>query len=105
MSGQNLGHKAKSSQVLEKPCVRSRGHTFDPIIMKLDQNVCLDRISNEFESGSCRFKNYVTRSNVRKSCVRSRGHIFCPIIMKLLENVCLDEISNEFENRSCRVQN
>ena len=35
------------------PCVRSRGHIFSPIIMKLGQNVCLD----EFENGSCRVKN------------------------------------------------
>ena len=32
-------------QILEKPCVRSEGHIFIPIIMKLGQNVCLDKIS------------------------------------------------------------
>ena len=37
-------------------CVRSRGHIFSPIAMKLGQNVCLE-ISNEFENGSCRVKN------------------------------------------------
>ena len=26
------------------PCVRSRSHILSPIIMKLDQNVCLDEI-------------------------------------------------------------
>ena len=36
-------------QILEKPCVRCRGHIFSPIIMKLGQNVCLDEISDEFE--------------------------------------------------------
>ena len=35
-------------QILEKPCVRSRGHIFSPIIMKLVQNVCLDEISDQF---------------------------------------------------------
>ena len=44
-------------QILEKRCVGSRGHIFSPIIMKLGQNVCLDKISNEFENGSCRVKN------------------------------------------------
>ena len=33
-------------------CVRSRSHIFSPIIMKLGQNVCLDKISNKFENGS-----------------------------------------------------
>ena len=35
------------------PCVRSRGHIFSPIIMKRGQNVGLDKISDEFENGSC----------------------------------------------------
>ena len=39
------------------PCVRSRGHSFSTIIMKLGQNVCLDKISDNFENGSCRIKN------------------------------------------------
>ena len=40
-------------QILEKPCVHSRGHIFSPIIMKLGQNVCLDETSDEFENGLC----------------------------------------------------
>ena len=44
-------------QILEKPCVRFRGHIFSPIIMKLGQNVCLDEISDELENGSCWVKN------------------------------------------------
>ena len=39
------------------PCVRSRGHIFSPIIMKLGQNVFLDKISNDLENGLCRVKN------------------------------------------------
>ena len=39
------------------PCVHSRGHIFSPILMKLGQNVCLDKISDEFEIGSCGVKN------------------------------------------------
>ena len=31
-------------QILEKPCVHSRGHIFSFIIIKLGQNVCLDEI-------------------------------------------------------------
>ena len=44
-------------QTLKKPCVRSRGHIFSPIIMKLGQNVCLDKILDELENGLCWFKN------------------------------------------------
>ena len=44
-------------QILEKPCVCSRGHIFSPIIMKLGQNVCLDVILDEFENRSFRVKN------------------------------------------------
>ena len=39
------------------PCVHSRGHIFGPILMKLGQNVCLNKIWYEFEIGSCGVKN------------------------------------------------
>ena len=44
-------------QILEKPCVHSRGQILSPIIMKLSQNVCHDKISDNFENGSCRIEN------------------------------------------------
>ena len=54
----HVGSKTRSlSQILEKPCVRSRSHIFSPILMKLGQNVCPDEISDEFEIGSCGVKN------------------------------------------------
>ena len=60
-SSSKLGHvgsKARSlGKILEKPHVRSRGHIFSPILMKLGQNVCLDEISDEFAIGSCGVKN------------------------------------------------
>ena len=35
----HVGSKTRSlGQILEKPCVHSRGHSFDPKFMKLDQN-------------------------------------------------------------------
>ena len=72
----HVGSKTRSQgKLLEQPCVRSRGHIFSPIIMKLGQNVCLDKFSDEFENGSCRVKNYVTRSNLRKIlCTLYRPH-------------------------------
>ena len=49
------GSKTRSlGQILEKPCVPSRGHIFSPIIMKLDQKLCLDKILDDFENGLCR---------------------------------------------------
>ena len=63
----HIGSKTRLGQMLEKPCVRSRGHIFSPIIMKLGQIVCHDQISDEFEKGSCRVKHYVTRSNLKKT--------------------------------------
>ena len=54
----HVGSKTRSlGQILEKPCVRSRGHFFSPIILKLGQNVCLDEISDKWENGSCQVKN------------------------------------------------
>ena len=51
----HFGLKTRSQgQMLEKPCVPSRGHIFSPIILKLGQNVGLDE----------------------KTCVCFQGHIF-----------------------------
>ena len=56
-----MGHVGSKTrllgQILDKPCVLSRGHIFSPIIMKLGQNVCHDEISHRFENGLCCFKN------------------------------------------------
>ena len=43
--------------MLEKPCVRWKGHVFCTIIMELDQNVCYVEISDDFENGSCQVKH------------------------------------------------
>ena len=87
------------------PCVRSRGHIFSPIFMKLDQNVCLNKISDEFEIASCGVKNRSLGQILENPCVRSRGHIFSQILMKVGQNVCLDKILDEFEIGSCGVKN
>ena len=51
------GVRPASSVVNFLPCVRSRGHSFGRILMKVGQDVCLDEISDEFENGSCGVKN------------------------------------------------
>ena len=53
-----VGSKTRSlGQILEEPCVCSRGHIFSPIIMKVCQNFCFEEISDKFENGSCWEKN------------------------------------------------
>ena len=48
----HVGSKTRSlGQILEKPCVRSRGHILSRILMEVGQDVCLDDISDEFENG------------------------------------------------------
>ena len=104
-----IGHVSSKTmslgQISEIPYVHSRGHIFSPIIMKLGQNVCLDKISDRFESGSCWVKTTSLSQFSEKPCVCSKSHIFSPIIMKLGQNVCLDKISNVFENGSGQVKN
>ena len=40
-----VGSKTRSpEQILGNPCLHSRGHICDPILMELDQNVCLDSL-------------------------------------------------------------
>ena len=54
----HVGSKTRSlGQILEKPCVRSRGHILSRILMDVGQDVCLDDISDEFENGSRGVKN------------------------------------------------
>ena len=54
----HVGSKTRSlGQILEKPCVHSRGHIFSLIIMKPGQNISLNEVSDEFENESCQVKN------------------------------------------------
>ena len=101
----HVGSKTKSlGKILEKPCVRSRGHNFSRLILKLGPKVCLEEISDELKMGHVGSKTRSLGQILEKHCVRSRGHILSQIILKLGQNVCLDEISDKFENVSCRVE-
>jgi len=54
----HVGSKSRSpGQILRNSCLHSRGQICDPILMKLDQNVCLTNFLDKFEYGSCRVKN------------------------------------------------
>ena len=50
MSGTNSNSRSLG-QILEKACVLSRGHIFDPIFLKIAQNVHIDQISIPVEYG------------------------------------------------------
>ena len=90
------GQKTRSlGQILEKPCVCSRGHIFSPIIVKLAQSVCLEEISNDLKMGHIRSKTRSLDQIIEKPCVGCRGHIFRQIIIELGQNFCLDKILDE----------
>ena len=68
-----VGHTGSKTrlpaQILEKPCIRSRGHIFSPIIMTLGQNIPLDKIFDEFGNGSCWVKTRSLGQMLQKPCV------------------------------------
>ena len=72
--------------------------------MKLGQNFCLDRISDEYENGSWRVKGRSLGQILEKPCMCSQDQIFGLILMKLGQSVCLDEILYIFENESWWVK-
>ena len=99
-----MGHvwsKTRSlSQMLEKPCICSRGHIFSPIVMKHGLNVCFVMMKSQksLKMGHVRSKIRSLCQILEKPCVCSGGHICCSIIIKLdqtnvlggiLESVCL----------------
>ena len=56
-----IGHVESKSrslgQILEKPCVRCRGHIFSLIVLKFSKNVCPNDILDQFENVLCWLKN------------------------------------------------
>ena len=91
-----MGHvesKTRSlDQILEKkPCVRSRGHIFSPIIMKLGQNVCLDKIFDELNICNVGSKTRSLGQIFEKPCICSRDLFLVQILIKLGRNVCHDD--------------
>ena len=52
-----VGSKTRSvGQIIEKHCKQDTGHIMHPIIMKICQIVCLDKITVKFEYGLCLVK-------------------------------------------------
>ena len=94
--------KRSQGQILEKPCVCSRGQIFSPIIMKLGQNVFIDKILDMFKNGSFRSK---TRSNLLKNLVYTLEATFSVrlslklvrifVSMKSLKSLKMDHIGSK----------
>ena len=52
-----VGAKSRSlGQILIKPCYHSRGHNFDPVLIKLAQDLYIDDIFDEYKYGWGRVK-------------------------------------------------
>ena len=85
-----MGHvrlKTRSlGQFLEKPCVLSRRHSFDPIFMKLCQNVHFIKSRPELKMGHVGSKTRSLGQFLEKPCVLSRRHSFDSVFMKLCQN-------------------
>ena len=89
-SGLKLGHvgaKTRSlGKILEKPCVHSRGHSFDLKSMKLGQNVNSHKCKSSSKLGRVGSKTRSLGQIMRKPCVHSGGHSFDQKFMKLCQN-------------------
>ena len=89
-SNSKLGHvgsKTRSlGQILEKPCVHSRGHSFDHKFMKLCQNVNHQISRSSSKLGHVGSKTRSLGQILEKPCVHSRGHSFDSKFMKLNQN-------------------
>ena len=90
----HVGSKTRSlGQILEKPCLCSRGHTFNPIIMTLDWMFVLMKSPTSLKIGHVGSKTRLVGQMLEKPYVCSRGLIFSLIMMILDQHVCLDEIA------------
>ena len=101
----HLGPQTGSlGQIKEMPCGCFRGQLYCPIDIKIDQNVFLDEICNEFEFRSPGVMNWVIQI-IEIPCWCSRGHICRSVDLKIGQNVCLNEIWEEFQFGSPGVTN
>ena len=84
----------KLGLILEKSCVHSKRHSFDPKFM----NFCL-------KLGHVGLKTRSPGQILEKPCIHSRGHRFDHKFMKLCQNVSHYNVQAKFETGSCWVKN
>ena len=93
----HVGSKTRSpGQILENSCLHSRGHIFNPILMKLCQNVVLIIYRPSLNMGHVGSKTRSLGQILGYSCLHSRAHFCDPILIKLCQNVWLDNIQAKF---------
>ena len=77
-SGSQRGHVGSKTrllgQIIEKHCVRSRGHSFEQKIMKLCQNVNSHKFRSSSKLGHVGPKTRSLNQIMEKLCVHSRVH-------------------------------
>ena len=90
-SSSKLGHVGSKTwslgQILEKPCVQSKRHSFDPKVMKLCQIVNPHISRSNLKLGHVGSKTRSLGQILEKPCVLSRGHSFDSKFTKLYQNV------------------
>ena len=89
-SSLKLGHVGSTTrslgQILEKPCVYSRGHRFVYKFLKLCQNVVIIISRSSSKLGHVGSKIRSLGQILEKPCVHSRGHSFDSKFIKLYQN-------------------
>ena len=97
-----VGSKIRGlGQILGKPCVHCRGHSFNPKFMKLCQNVIIIISRSCWKLGHVGSKIKSLGQILEKLCKHSRGHKFDLKFMKLYQNVDEHNIQVKFETGSC----
>ena len=74
-------------QIIQKPCVHSRGHSFDPKFMNFVRMLIIIISRSNLKQGHVGLKTRSLGQIIEKLDVNSRGHSFDPKFMKLFQNV------------------
>ena len=83
----HVGSKTRSQdQILEKPCVHSKGHIFDHKFMKYVRMLIIIMSRSDLKLGHVGSKTRSIGQILEKPCVHSRGHSFDSKVMKLYQN-------------------
>ena len=90
-SSLKLGHVGSKTwalgQILEKPCVHSKRHSFDPKVMELCQIVNPHISRSNLKLGHIGSKTRSLGQILEKPCVVSKRHSFDPKFRKLCQVV------------------
>ena len=82
-----LGQKLSLGEILEKPCVHSRGHIFDSKFMKLYQNANIIISRPNLILGHVGSETRSLEKILEKPCVHSKKNSFDPKFMKFYQIV------------------